>query len=227
MTHSPWEAGARLHPAPSPSEIGLDVWNETPRENPTDVDEAPALLDYELCQAPPLNTCRHRDPGKCVEPGGEDVFLGTESWCEGRPCEDHSNCEWTTLWSPEELTLLRVDERSVFPPAGMEPSGLQILVAIERSKQVLEHKMDPITTEVNLLHADLHGVSGPFKETEGKVQALMQEVKTLITTMCTLSEQANRFDERLKDAKGRFMRYSLCFEGVPSAGRGGGQIIIP
>ncbi|KAJ1145220.1 hypothetical protein NDU88_011511 [Pleurodeles waltl] len=100
------------------------------------------------------------------------------------------------------------------PPAtlekGAEPTGVQILAAIESSSQAKQTQIVAIAVDVNLLRADLSVVEERSVATEEKVTCMQSDVDILKASVATpLEAQTRKLEERVEDAEGRARRCNL------------------
>ncbi|KAJ1208126.1 hypothetical protein NDU88_003515 [Pleurodeles waltl] len=90
---------------------------------------------------------------------------------------------------------------------------MQILATIEASSANFQAKIDSVSMDVNLLHADLHKVAKSLLETEQYDTKLQEEVQALQTKVTTLTAQMYGLEMRAEDSGGHSQRCNLQFVG--------------
>ncbi|KAJ1163598.1 hypothetical protein NDU88_004054 [Pleurodeles waltl] len=83
---------------------------------------------------------------------------------------------------------------------GAEPTGAQILAAIESSRQAMKTQIVAIAVDVNLLRADLRVVAERSVATEKQVTCLQSEMDTLKASVATLEAKTHKLEARVEDA---------------------------
>ncbi|KAJ1218784.1 hypothetical protein NDU88_006358 [Pleurodeles waltl] len=110
------------------------------------------------------------------------------------------------------------------PPAtsdkGTEPTGAQILAAIESSSRAMQTQIAAIAVDVNLLTADLRVVAERSVATEQKVTCMQSDVDILKASVATLEAQTHKLEAHVKDAEGRARRCNLRVVGFPEGVEG-------
>ncbi|KAJ1104788.1 hypothetical protein NDU88_002197 [Pleurodeles waltl] len=89
---------------------------------------------------------------------------------------------------------------------GSEPTGAQILAAIEASGQVLGTQIAAIAVYVNLLRADLRMVAERSVATEQQVTCMQTDIDTLKASVAALEAKTRKLEARADDAEGRARR---------------------
>ncbi|KAJ1158047.1 hypothetical protein NDU88_010743 [Pleurodeles waltl] len=110
------------------------------------------------------------------------------------------------------------------PPAplekGAEPTGAQILAAIESSRQAMQTQIAAIAVDVNLLRADLRVVAERSVATEKQVTCLQSEMDTLKALVAILEANMHKLEARVEDAEGTVRRCYLRIVSFPKGVEG-------
>ncbi|KAJ1217514.1 hypothetical protein NDU88_005108 [Pleurodeles waltl] len=88
------------------------------------------------------------------------------------------------------------------PERGAEPTGAQILAAIESSSRMTQTQIVAIAVDVNLLRADLRVVAERSLATEQKVTCMQSDVVTLKASVAILEAQTRKLEACVEDAEG-------------------------
>ncbi|KAJ1205666.1 hypothetical protein NDU88_001094 [Pleurodeles waltl] len=86
---------------------------------------------------------------------------------------------------------------------GLEPTGVQILAAIESSWHAMQTQIEAIAVDVNLLRADLRVVAERSVATEKQVTCLQSDMDTLKASVGILEAKTYKLETRVEDAEGR------------------------
>ncbi|KAJ1114732.1 hypothetical protein NDU88_002963 [Pleurodeles waltl] len=84
-----------------------------------------------------------------------------------------------------------------------EPTGAQILAAIESSRHAMQTQISAIAVDVNLLRTDLRVVAELSVATEKQVTCLQSGMDTLKSSVDVLEAQTHKLEARVEDAEGR------------------------
>ncbi|KAJ1171927.1 hypothetical protein NDU88_003784 [Pleurodeles waltl] len=84
---------------------------------------------------------------------------------------------------------------------GADPTGAQILAAIESSRQAMQTQIAAIAVDVNLLRADLRVVEERSVATEKQVTCLQSEMDTLKASVAILEAKTRKLGARVQDAE--------------------------
>ncbi|KAJ1108296.1 hypothetical protein NDU88_005672 [Pleurodeles waltl] len=98
---------------------------------------------------------------------------------------------------------------------GAEPTGAQILAAIESSRHAMQTHIATIAVDVNLLRDDLRVVAERLVATEKQVTCLQSEMHMQKTSVAILEAKTHKLEARVEDAKGRARRRNLRIVGFP------------
>ncbi|KAJ1152155.1 hypothetical protein NDU88_004932 [Pleurodeles waltl] len=85
---------------------------------------------------------------------------------------------------------------------GVEPTGVQILGAIESLRHAMQTQIAAIAVDVNLLRADLRVVAERSVATEKQVTCLQSDIDTLKTSVIILQAKTDKLEARVKDVEG-------------------------
>ncbi|KAJ1112926.1 hypothetical protein NDU88_001187 [Pleurodeles waltl] len=83
---------------------------------------------------------------------------------------------------------------------GTEPTGAQIIAAIESSSWATQTQIAAIAVDVILLRADLRAVAERSVATEQKVACMQSEVDILKASVTTLEAETRKLEARVEDA---------------------------
>ncbi|KAJ1111961.1 hypothetical protein NDU88_000233 [Pleurodeles waltl] len=84
----------------------------------------------------------------------------------------------------------------------VEPTRADLSVSIQGCRTALEHKIETLSIEVNLLRADLHKVSDKVTTAEGNIVELQVETVTLKKQMAQLTTSARELERRAEYGEG-------------------------
>ncbi|KAJ1201787.1 hypothetical protein NDU88_005593 [Pleurodeles waltl] len=94
---------------------------------------------------------------------------------------------------------------------GREPTGSQIVAAIESSQQAMQTQIVAIAVDVNLLCADLRVVAERSVATEKQVTGLQSEMDTLKASVAILEAKTHKLEVGGEDAEvSSTCGYSVC-----------------
>ncbi|KAJ1187278.1 hypothetical protein NDU88_004056 [Pleurodeles waltl] len=82
---------------------------------------------------------------------------------------------------------------------GAEPTGAQILAAIESSRHAMQTQIAAIAVDVNLLRAALRVVAERSVATEKHVTCLQSDMDTLKALVAILEAKTHKLEVRVKD----------------------------
>ncbi|KAJ1192956.1 hypothetical protein NDU88_002262 [Pleurodeles waltl] len=88
---------------------------------------------------------------------------------------------------------------------------VKILQAIQDTKTTLETKIDTISQEVNLLHADTRKLADRVDDTESSLATMQPTVQDLQTQMSQLRMEVSSLHCRAEEAEGRSRRNNVGF----------------
>ncbi|KAJ1210655.1 hypothetical protein NDU88_006017 [Pleurodeles waltl] len=86
---------------------------------------------------------------------------------------------------------------------GAEPTGVQILAAIESSCHASQTQIAAIAVDVNLLRTDLRVVAERSVVTEQQVTCMQSDVDTLKASVVILEAKMCKLEARVEDEEGR------------------------
>ncbi|KAJ1180242.1 hypothetical protein NDU88_005464 [Pleurodeles waltl] len=86
---------------------------------------------------------------------------------------------------------------------GAEPTGAQILAAIDSSWQAMQTQIAAIVVDVNLLRADLRVVEERSVANEKQVTDLQSEMDTLKASVAILEAKMHKLEARVEDAEAK------------------------
>ncbi|KAJ1116613.1 hypothetical protein NDU88_004819 [Pleurodeles waltl] len=98
---------------------------------------------------------------------------------------------------------------------GEEPTGVQILAAIESSSRATQTQIEAIVIDVNLLRAVLRVVAERSVATEQKVTCMQSDVDKLKASVAILEAKTRKLEACVEDAEGRARRCNLRVVGFP------------
>ncbi|KAJ1210567.1 hypothetical protein NDU88_005929 [Pleurodeles waltl] len=84
---------------------------------------------------------------------------------------------------------------------GAEPTGAQILAAIESLRHAMQTQIAAIAVDVNLLRADLRVVAKRSVATEKQVMCLQSEMDTLKASVAILEAKTHKLEARVEDVE--------------------------
>ncbi|KAJ1190860.1 hypothetical protein NDU88_000179 [Pleurodeles waltl] len=93
---------------------------------------------------------------------------------------------------------------------GAEPTGVQILAAIESSQQAMQTQIAAISVDVSLLHADLRVVAERSVATEKQVTCLQSEMDMLKASVAILEAKTHKLEARVKDTEAKLKVLHAC-----------------
>ncbi|KAJ1131455.1 hypothetical protein NDU88_009792 [Pleurodeles waltl] len=147
-------------------------------------------------------------------------LIGKSKWLA--PLQGNTTELYTTPALPEqrETSLTRRSTDAGLGAPVVEPTRAELLVAIQRSREDLEEKIESVADEVTLLQADLRKVSDRVQITEGSISKLQTEVDALRKQMAKVTSRAVALVVRVEDAAGRSSRYNIRLIGFPERAEG-------
>ncbi|KAJ1145717.1 hypothetical protein NDU88_012002 [Pleurodeles waltl] len=86
---------------------------------------------------------------------------------------------------------------------GAEPTGAQILAAIEYSWHAMQTQIAAIAVDVNLLRANLRVVAEHSVATEKQMTCLQSQMDTLKASVAILEAKTHKLETKVEDAEGR------------------------
>ncbi|KAJ1106504.1 hypothetical protein NDU88_003905 [Pleurodeles waltl] len=106
---------------------------------------------------------------------------------------------------------------------GGEPTGAQILAAIEASGQAVQMQISAMAADVYLLRADMRVVAERSVATEQQVTCIQTDTDTLKATVAILEAKTRKLEARAEDAEGRARRCNLRVVGFLEGAEGKGR----
>ncbi|KAJ1175641.1 hypothetical protein NDU88_000928 [Pleurodeles waltl] len=111
-------------------------------------------------------------------------------------------------------------EQDSAEPGVYEPSLGAIMEAVSDLKSALEPKLDTVTVDVSLLHADLQKMADKISTAESDIQTLRSTSKSLEEQVRTLTAQHATMAARLEDQEGHARRNNFRVIRVPERAAG-------
>ncbi|KAJ1210668.1 hypothetical protein NDU88_006030 [Pleurodeles waltl] len=95
-----------------------------------------------------------------------------------------------------------------------------ILQAIKDTKITLEAEIGAVAGEVGLLREDQWKIVDRVKETEGKLETMVLQVKYIYQRISIIEKKLRTLVNTLEDTEGRSHHHNVCLVGMPEREEG-------
>ncbi|KAJ1101508.1 hypothetical protein NDU88_006575 [Pleurodeles waltl] len=100
-------------------------------------------------------------------------------------------------------------------PTSLEDKLDRILLATEDSKMSLETKIDPVASDLTLLHADHRKVADKVVMAEQSIETLQPKTQSRKSSLETLADCVQILEQGAEDTEGRSVKNNVCLVGLP------------